>query len=305
MSQKTTNKITIMDGGMGGELKAMGAPFKKPEWSALALMEAPETVTQAHLAFVDAGAEILITNTYAIVPFHIGQERFDKDAATLTRDAAKIARHVADGATHNVKVAGSLPPAFGSYRPDLFAKENNTKKSKAIYTPLIEQQKNFIDFWLAETMSSTAEAKLLADMIKDKDKDFWLAYSLTDDVTPNQPATLRSGESIEQAIETALEINADALLFNCSQPEVMGAALQIVQKSNITIPYGVYANTFPPKKPEYFANEPENDVQMREDITPEEYLRYAQEWVALGATIIGGCCGIGPAHIAKLAKLND
>ena len=295
-----SKKITIMDGGMGGELKDMGAPFKKPEWSALALIEAPETVMQAHLAFVDAGAEILITNTYAIVPFHIGQERFNNDAVTLTRDAAEITRMAADGARHKVQVAGSLPPAFGSYRPDLF----DVEKAKDIYVPLIKWQQNSIDFWLAETMSSTAEAKLLADMTKDTGKPFWLAYSLTDDVTPDQPATLRSGESIEQAIETALDINADALLFNCSQPEVMAAALEIVQKSNITIPYGAYANTFPPKKKEYFANDPENDVNMRDDITPEEYLRYAKQWVNLGATIIGGCCGIGPQHIEKLTELN-
>lgn len=206
----------------------------------------------------------------------------------------------ADGAKHDVKVAGSLPPAFGSYRPDLF----DAGKAKDIYAPLIKWQQNSVDFWLAETMSSTAEAKLLADMTKDTDKPFWLAYSLTDDVTADQPASLRSGESIEQAIKTALEIKADALLFNCSQPEVMSAALKIVQKSNITIPYGVYANTFPPKTEGYLANDPEKDVSMRDDITPEEYLRYAQEWVQLGATIIGGCCGIGPGHIKELTKLN-
>ena len=291
------SKITIMDGGMGSQLQAMGAPFKKPEWSALALMKAPETVMQAHLAFVDAGAEILITNTYAIVPFHIGQELFDKDADTLTRDAAEITRMAADSAAHDVKVAGSLPPAFGSYRPDLF----DAEKAKAIYTPLIKWQKNSIDFWLAETMSSTEEAKLVADMTKDTGKDFWLSYSLSD----KEHGKLRSGETIEQAIKTAIEVNADALLFNCSQPEVMSAALKIVQDSNISIPYGVYANTFPPKTDDYLANNPDHNVEMREDVTIVQYLSYAKEWVALGATIIGGCCGIGTKHIAALTKLNS
>ena len=295
-----------MDGGMGTALQTMGAPFKKPEWSALALIEAPETVMQAHLAFVDAGAEILITNSYALVPFHIGQERFDKDAGTLARDAAEIARMAADSAkndnaTHDVKVAGSLPPAFGSYRPDLF----DVEKAKIIYAPLIKEQVHAIDFWLAETMSSTAEAELLADLTKDTGKDFWLSYSLSDDTKPDQASTLRSGESVEQAIETALKCNAKALLFNCSQPEVMASALKIVQASNISIPYGVYANTFPPKTDDYLANDPDNQVTMRKDITIDKYLSHAKEWVALGATIIGGCCGIGPNHITALTKLND
>ena len=296
------SKITILDGGMGGELKAMGAPFRKPEWSALALMQAPETVTQVHHAFIDAGCDIITTNTYAIVPFHIGQEKFDADAEDLIDLAVTSARMSSDGEwRREVKVAGSLPPAFGSYRPDLF----DADKAKYIYTPLIERQKNHIDFWLAETMCSVAEAKLLGDMTKGTGKPFWLAYSLTDDViTPDQTPSLRSGETIEQAIKTAIEIGADALLFNCSQPEVMTAALEIVQNSNITVPYGVYANTFPPKKPEYYANDPDSDVAMRNDITPSEYLRYAEKWCALGATIIGGCCGIGPKHIKKLIELN-
>ena len=93
-----SNKVTILDGGMGRQLKAMGAPFRQPEWSALALIDAPETVTKAHQSFIDVGTEIITTNTYAVVPFHIGQERFDKDGASLISLAAKLARQAADDA---------------------------------------------------------------------------------------------------------------------------------------------------------------------------------------------------------------
>src|SRR5690242_18853540 len=113
-----TSSFTILDGGMGRELHRMGAPFKQPEWSALALMLAPETVSQAHQRFVAAGAEIITTNSYALVPFHIGEAKFKSEGRGLGDLAGKLARKVADGAPHKVQVAGSLPPLFGSYRPD-------------------------------------------------------------------------------------------------------------------------------------------------------------------------------------------
>ena len=112
--------FTILDGGMGRELHRMGAPFKQPEWSALALMLEPESVKRAHRRFVEAGAEIITTNSYALVPFHIGDAKFRAEGQKLADLAGRLAREAADSAKHKVLVAGSLPPLFGSYRPDLF-----------------------------------------------------------------------------------------------------------------------------------------------------------------------------------------
>ncbi len=88
--------ITILDGGMERELERMGAPFRQPEWSALALMDAPEAVRDAHLSYVQAGAEVFTTNAYACVPFHIGEERFAKMGRDLIALAGKLAREAAD-----------------------------------------------------------------------------------------------------------------------------------------------------------------------------------------------------------------
>ncbi|CAH9053428.1 hypothetical protein PSEHALCIP103_00821 [Pseudoalteromonas haloplanktis] len=65
------SRLTILDGGMGRELKRIGAPFSQPLWSAQALIEAPQCVTQAHQAFINAGAEIITVNSYACAPFHL------------------------------------------------------------------------------------------------------------------------------------------------------------------------------------------------------------------------------------------
>ena len=83
-------RVTILDGGMGKELHRVGAPFRQPEWSALALWEAPDTVAEAHRRFIDAGAEVIITNAYALVPYHIGEERYRASGADLIELAAMV-----------------------------------------------------------------------------------------------------------------------------------------------------------------------------------------------------------------------
>jgi len=92
------------------------------------------------------------------------------------------------------------------------------------------------------------------------------------------------------------------VLFNCSQPEVMGQAVTIATDlaggPSGALQVGVYANAFPPQRADADANEDLLDI--RADLTPAGYLVWARDWVARGAGIVGGCCGIGPEHIAEL-----
>ena len=115
-------RITVLDGGMGKELRRIGAPFRQPEWSAAALIEAPDRVLEAHRNFVDAGAEVLITNNYAVVPYHLGADVIAERGTELTALAGRLAREAADGAGRPVLVAGSLPPCAETLRtPGLLA----------------------------------------------------------------------------------------------------------------------------------------------------------------------------------------
>ena len=101
-----------------------------------------------------------------------------------------------------------------------------------------------------------------------------------------------------------VERQVEAILFNCSQPEVMAAAVtlsakQLPSSKNI----GVYANGFRPISNTIQAND--GYSTMRDDLAPQDYLEFARQWKALGATIVGGCCGIGPEHISLLKALKD
>jgi S-methylmethionine-dependent homocysteine/selenocysteine methylase len=290
-------QLTILDGGMGRELKRIGAPFRQPEWSALALMEGPQFVTQAHDAFVRSGAQVLTTNSYAVVPFHIGEARFVAEGVALARLSGQLARQSADRAGHRVLVAGSLPPALGSYRPDLFVESESIR----IHQTLIEGLDESVDVWLAETQSSIAEVRAARRALAGNAKPLWVAFTL-DDGEGSAPATLRSGESVADAVAAALALGAQAVLFNCSQPEVMldavRAACRVAQAATNPVQIGVYANAFPPQSKKATANAVLLDI--RADLHPKAYLRWAQLWVEEGATMVGGCCGIAPEHIAEL-----
>ena len=292
-------KFTLLDGGMGRELERMGAPFQQPEWSAYTLMHAPEFIEQAHQSFITAGAEIITVNSYSIVPFHIGQEKFDQDGYNMTTLAAELALNAAFKASRPVKVAGCLPPAFGSYRYDLF----DAQKAPAILSPLIKAQKPFVDLWLAETITSIEEAQVISDLLGKERKPLWMSYNLAETQRKNAKPLLRSGEPVEKAIKAALKMGVDAVLFNCSQPEDMEKALQVTAKiAQDKIPYGAYANAFAHVKENRSGNEEITD--LRKDFDPAEYREFAERWLDLGATIIGGCCGIGPKHIKALRQIK-
>ncbi len=293
-----SKNIVILDGGMGRELARMGAPFRQPEWSALALMEAPQFVRQAHDAFIAAGSQVITTNSYAVVPFHVGDRVFAERGAELIALSGKLAREAADAASTRVKVGGSLPPLLGSYRPDLF----EPVTAKALLEVLVAGLTQHVDFWLAETQSSIAEVELVREVVGDDPRPLWLSFTLQDNLNEQGQAVLRSGEAVCDAVSAALRLSANAVLFNCSRPEVMasavGEARQTAIQQGVDLDIGVYANAFEPSDNKRGANE--GLSEMRKDTDPQGYLSFAQEWVACGATMVGGCCGIGPEHIAAL-----
>lgn len=291
-------RTTILDGGMGRLLARMGAPFRQPEWSALALMEAPETVLEAHRHYIAAGAQVITTNAYAVVPFHVGEDVFAKDGARLIGLAARLARQAADdAAAEGVRVAGSLPPLFGSYRPDLF----EPARAPALLKVLVEEQAPHVDLFLAETQSSIEEASAAAAAMAGTGKPLWISFTIADDDVAAPPA-LRSGESIAAAAAAVKALGAAAMLFNCSQPEAMGAAVDAAQAAlaGSGIEIGVYANAFPPRGGGTAANA--GLSRLRADLGEEAYCACAIDWRRRGAGIIGGCCGIFPEQIAAVRQ---
>ena len=297
----TTGSVTILDGGMGKFLRRIGAPFRQPEWSALALIESPDHVVDAHTHFIDAGAQVIITNNYAVVPYHLGDDRFAADGANLIELSGRLARQAADTAGV-VLVGGSLPPLFGSYEPDLY----DADRAPGMYALIVQQLDRYVDVWIAETLSLVAELDVIVAAIREhgSGQPIWASFSLPD--TYDGQIALRSGDTIDDIIDVVTE-HADvveAVMFNCALPEQMTPAInelaEKVATSKLDVRIGGYANGFPhARQPEYAAN---NTIfERRPDLDAASYAEIVAGWVEAGATIIGGCCDMYPEDIAALA----
>ncbi|QLB42393.1 homocysteine S-methyltransferase family protein [Mannheimia pernigra] len=293
--------ITILDGGMSRELMRRNAPFHQPEWSAAALYEGSHFVQAVHEDFIANGAEIITTNSYAVVPFHIGEKRFAADGKSLADLAGRLAKQaVKNSGNFATQIAGSLPPMFGSYRADLIKAERFTE----IAQPLIDGLSPYVDIWLCETQSAIIEPISIKALLPKDNRPLWVSFTLIDDEPTPEPQ-LRSGENVKQAIEKMVALDVQAILFNCCQPEVISKALAVTQKTLAElkanhIRIGAYANAFAPQPKDATANDGLDEV--RKDLDPDAYLAWAKKWTEQGATIIGGCCGIGVEYIETLAK---
>lgn len=153
-----------------------------------------------------------------------------------------------------------------------------------------------VDLFLAETMSCIAEALAALRAVRPTAKPAWISFTLA---ASDGPPCLRSGEPVPEAVATAAGQGAAAIVFNCSPPEIMGAAVEaaraILGPAGPAI--GVYANAFP----ENAANAANATVtKLREDISPARYADWWLDWRRRGASFIGCCCCIGPEHIRHL-----
>lgn len=302
MASENKKQITILDGGMSRELMRLNAPFRQPEWSALSLIEAPHLVRQVHLEFALAGADVITTNSYALVPFHIGEESFRERGRELATLAGRLAREAADEGSKDGRkmlVAGSLPPIFGSYEPAKFKPEQVQQYLQV----LMEALEPWVDIWLGETLSVIAEAEAVRLATRSLKKPLWIAFCPDDSAgAPTDPPRIRSGELISDTAKWASEAKVDALLFNCSNPKYITAAIETAFKllsSKGDIKIGAYANAFVPRSNEYAANADVAAVDASLHATA--YARDAEVWIEGGASIVGGCCGIGVDHIKRLA----
>ncbi|MCB1001789.1 MAG: homocysteine S-methyltransferase family protein [Ilumatobacteraceae bacterium] len=291
----SASDVTILDGGMGRELLRIGAPFRQPEWSALALLEGPSWVVQAHRNFVEAGAQVITTNSYAVVPYHLGDERFAAHGHDLAALAGRLAREAVEGT--EARVAGSLPPLFGSYRPDRF----DAATAPSIVDPLVDALAPSVDVWLGETMSSIAEVlavRAALDRAGDR-RELWISYTLDD----HRPGVLRSGEAVVEAVAAALDVGATTVLFNCCQAETITASLDAaVRRVDGRAQVGAYANRFV----DSHTDDGEANEQLaglRADLDPAAYGEFVSRWLDAGLTVVGGCCGMEPAHVAALADV--
>ena len=286
--------VVLLDGGMGQELLNRSENNAPRLWSAQYLIHEPSLVEAVHREYIAAGARILTINAYAATFTRMAMVDAVDRVPELQRLACALALRARDAcgaAGSQVSVAGCLPPLNGTYRPDrvrLF--ELNLDE----YRRLAALQAPHVDLIICETMSTSEEARAAATAAAETGKPVWVSWSLLD----GGSTMLRSGETLATAREALAGLPIQAVLANCSHPESISAAMP--ELVGFGLPAGGYANGFTSIPLTFLPGRTKELLTARQDLGPEAYARFAVAWANSGAAIVGGCCEVGPRHIARV-----
>lgn len=275
----------VLDGAMGTLLMEMGLEQGAPpeEWN----VSHPERLHDVHRRYVDAGSDIILTNTFGGTSYRLKLHNLQDRVYELNKAAAENARFVADESERNVIVAGSMGPT-GELMVPMGAMTFDG--CKAAYA---EQARGLTDggadvLWI-ETLSDLAEVRAAIEGARSV-SDLPVAATLSFDTN----GRTMMGVTAEQVVEAFAPYNLIALGANCGNnlPDTMAAAqamhqlapdLPIIAKANAGIPRWVRGES------------------LKYDGTPDVMAGYAHHVHQMGVQLIGGCCGSSPEHIRAMA----
>ena len=290
----------ILDGGMGQELLARGMKPNGTFWSANAILnsEYHELVEITHKDFVKAGAEVIVTTTFTTRRKRLSENNIEDKFEYLNKKAGEIALKVKNEYP-NIMIAGGLPPQRLTYEEDIRSEVEITKDFNEQARLLNE----YVDFYYFDVWSSIREFKCGIEAIKEFKKPYSIGIHIS------EGTKLPSGEKISD-IKSIIDGNLLGVMLSCVSPENYDHNLEEIKKLNV--PFGFKLNGFMTTKPKngYTANylktkgNPNEFLGKRHDLTPDKFHEIAKKFKENGATIIGGCCETGPAHIKVMAKLK-
>lgn len=279
----------LLDGGLGQEIYRRAPAVSSPLWSVAVMLEQPEVVTAVHADFIQAGAKTLTLNTYAATPTRLRKQGIEGLMVEIYQQAFQALQRAIEATGTQVDVAGCLPPIAGSYqgRPG-----RSLASLQDEYATMVQLQAR-ADVFLLETMTNTLEAQAACAAVSKLGKPFGVAFRIEVD------GRLKSGETLAEAVTAVKSYEPTAIMLNCCEPERVTTAMpELVSLYPLV---GGYANAF--KSVEALTIGGTVDaLEAREDTSPEHYAAHTRQWLREGASLVGGCCEITPAHIRHMAE---
>lgn len=277
----------ILDGAMGTELFRRGTETKLPFWSAHALLHQPDLVRQIHEDYINAGAEIITTNTFRTSFRSLNKGGQGHLAKKMTELAVRLAMEARTNAARaDVWIAGSVAPLEDCYEPELMPDMPTAAKEHA---QMIEWLAGSgVDLLLIETMNSIEEATAAAQSAAATGLPFFVSWVCGTD------GNILNGHSLQKGMDVLMAYHPSAFLVNCTPTAHVKAALSQLLEGSGTVPVGAYGNIGKP--------EPVFGWQFTNELDAAAYSEHAADWIRAGAKIVGGCCGTSPDYIRSIKK---
>ena len=298
------NSTRILDGGMGQELLNRGLKPKGTLWSAHALIDEAchQMVIDAHLDFINAGAEVIVTTTFTARRLRLIQNDSEKYFEKINIKAVELAQKARDISKKDVLIAGGLPGQKQTYSADLGKDLDLIEKNFYDQAKLL---KHGIDFFYLDVMSSGLECEIALKVIETFNLPVLVGIHLRDN------GHLPSGEKINDIVKKYKNNNWLGVIMACISPKAYEVVAKDLQQLDMS--YGFKLNAFK-KIPEGYtvaskdqwgdAGNPTTVLGKNTDLNESKFYEYAKKFKENGATILGGCCEIRPSHIKEISKLK-
>ncbi len=279
----------LLDGGLSTALEKLGNTLNTSLWSGELLRTAPDQIQAAHKAYVDAGAQVIITSSYQISMEGCALRGWSEgDVRQALLLSTKLARKATQGT--NVLVAASVGP-YGASLADGSEYRGNYGKSKKWLKDFHRSRLHILiesnpDLLAIETIPELTEAQAILELLDEHEVKipYWVSFSCKDD------KHISSGESFKDAVKLVSgRVGAVGVGINCTAPEFI---TPLLTSARSRIPFVVYPNSGRVW-----------NAEIKEWVGPptsgfSEMQIY--EWKERGAKLIGGCCSVGPEEIAQM-----
>ena len=278
--------ITKLDGGLSTALENNGNKLTTSLWTGELILAKPSEITKAHLDFISAGSEIIITSSYQISYLGCSKRGWSESKTDQAlRGSTQLAKDAVTASGKVIKVAASVGP-YGAALADGSEYKGNYGVTKSFLKDFHARRLEVListspDLLALETMPDTFEVEVLLELLSDCPIPYWVSYSCK---AGNQT---NAGQSFTEAVSLAK--NAMAVGINCTAPELITDLLLSAEGIKPFVVYPNSGRSWNAKTKEW-----EGSSQAGFD----ELL--IKSWISAGAQIIGGCCGIGADEILNL-----
>ncbi len=276
------SKPLILDGAMGSYLQQKGFETDDVLWMTKINRTNPDAIIKTHLEYIEAGADIITTNTFRTNPASLSKAGVST-VTEFVKEAVDLAKQSVIG--KKVLIAGSNAPAEDCYQIKRTLSQNKLRINHANHIDLLVD--NGVDFVLNETQSHFDEIKIICDHCDNNEIPYAISLYL------DRSMDLLSGENLETALSLLNDHNAIAVGINCISPELF---FRVVGSIQLPERWGFYLNCG--------SGQPTNKIIYCE-IEPDVYLETVKKAMSFKPSFIGSCCGSTPAHTKKIREYLD
>jgi len=298
-------KIRVLDSGMGQELLARGLVSKGTLWSATSLIDNKyhSLVIDTHLSSINAGAEVILTNTFTTRRVRMEQNQVGDLFNFANQKACELAIKAKELSNKNILIAGSLPAQNDTYEVD--------KRDKKIIEKCFFDQASilsrYVDFFYLDVLSSGREIEIALNIMQKLNKTVLVGIHI------KKNGKLPSGETITEVVKKYKNDRWLGVIGACVSPEIIEKTS--IEFQNLNMPFGFKANLWAVEEPlpvhrfnksgfNEVGKNPNITLGKREEVTGNFFYEFSKRIIKNGATILGGCCETNASHIKELYKLR-